>query len=107
MTVKKGSYEDPAFLQSALEDHDLAMFTLSIPGTEGQTALIDAAARAGVKWIVPNEYAGDGTNEEFVAGVPLFQPKVEARKQIEGLGLKYIAIATNPWTEPVSGARAV
>ena len=80
------------------------MFTLSFEATEGQSVLIDAAAKAGVEWIVPNEYAGDGTNEQMATGVPLFQPKNVARKQILDLGVKYIAVATNPWTEPVSGS---
>ena len=87
------------------------MFTLSFEATEGQTDLINAAAKAGVKWIIPTEYAGDGNNEEMSTGVPLFHPKVAARQQIMELakgheGLKYIAVATNPWTEPVSEEKA-
>jgi hypothetical protein len=57
-----------------------------------------------VKWILPNEYAADGTNMSMVDGSPLFQPKREARKHIEELaetytGLRWIAVATNPWVE--------
>ena len=69
-----------------------------------QTKLIDAAARAGVKWILPTEYAGDGMNEALVEAVPLFHPKRAARQQVEELaktheGLKWVGVATNPWME--------
>lgn len=72
-----------------------------------QRTLIDAAAKAGVKWILPTEYAGDGLNEAMVESVPLFHPKREARKQVEALaereegceGVKWIGVATGPWME--------
>jgi hypothetical protein len=74
-------------------------------GVQGQ--MIEAAARAGVKWILPTEYAGDGLNEGMVDAVPLFHPKREARRQIEELskeyeGLRWIGVATGPWLEAVS-----
>jgi hypothetical protein len=73
-----------------------------------QTKLIDAAAKAGVKWILPTEYAGDGMNKELVDAVPLFHPKRKAREQVDELaktheGLKWIGVATNPWMEFVRG----
>jgi hypothetical protein len=78
-------------------------------GVQGK--MIEAAARAGVKWILPTEYAGDGLNEGMVEAVPLFHPKREARRQIEELskekeceGVKWIGIATGPWVEAVSFA---
>jgi hypothetical protein len=69
-----------------------------------QATLINAAAQAGVKWILPTEYAGDGMNDAMVEAVPLFHPKRAARKQVEELaqthhGLKWIGVATNPWLE--------
>ena len=76
-------------------------------GVQGK--MIEAAARAGVKWILPTEYAGDGLNEGMVEAVPLFHPKREARRQIEELskekeceGVKWIGVATGPWVEAVS-----
>ena len=71
-----------------------------------QKTLIDAAAEAGVKWILPTEYAGDGLNEAMVEGVPLFHPKRDARRQVEALAereegkdVKWIGVATGPWME--------
>lgn len=64
-----------------------------------QAKLITAAAKAGVKYILPTEYAGDGLNKEMMEGVPVFHPKVQARKQIEEAGSTWIGIATNPWAD--------
>lgn len=69
-----------------------------------QTKLIDGAAKAGVKWILPTEYAGDGMNEELVDNVPVFHPKRQARAQVDELaktheGLSWVGVATNPWME--------
>jgi hypothetical protein len=74
-------------------------------GVQGQ--MIEAAAKVGVEWILPTEYAGDGLNEGMVEAVPLFHPKREARRQIEELskeyeGLRWIGVATGPWLEAVS-----
>lgn len=72
-----------------------------------QGKLIRAAAEAGIKWILPNEYSCDGMNDKLIDAVPMFQPKREATRMIEDIakmhpGLKYIGVTTNPWTEFVS-----
>lgn len=56
-----------------------------------------------MKWILPNEFAGDGANDAMTDLVPVFQPKREARRQIEELakeyeGLKWVGVVTNPFT---------
>ena len=73
---------------------------------EQQKVIIEAAAKAGVQWLLPTEYSADGSNEAMVDAVPLSWPKRDARRQIEGLAkgkkageLKWIGVATNPWTE--------
>jgi uncharacterized protein YbjT (DUF2867 family) len=109
--VKKGSYDDPPFLAEAFKSQDAAILALGFMAMEAQAKLINAAAKAGVKWILPTEYAGDGKNEAMMQAVPLFHPKVAARKQIEELsktheGLKWIGVATNPWTEFVSALKS-
>lgn len=88
---------------------DAAIFALNFMAMSEQKTLIDAAAKAGVEWILPTEYAGDGLNEAMVESVPLFHPKREARRQVEALagrkeceGVKWIGVATGPWTEFVS-----
>jgi hypothetical protein len=80
------------------------MFALHYMATATEPGLCDAAAKAGVKWIIPNEYAADGLNEDIVNAVPVFQPKRKTRQHIEELakthtGLKWIGVATNPFFE--------
>lgn len=110
LTVHKGSYSDPEFLQTAFSDQDAAVIALNFMAMGLQPGIIEAAAKAGVKWIVPTEYAMDGLNETLaknLSKVPIMLPKVMARKQVEELardypGLSWIGVATNPWTEFVS-----
>ncbi|KAK5127262.1 hypothetical protein LTR08_004470 [Meristemomyces frigidus] len=104
--IKQGSWDDPAFLQDAFKGQDVAIFALGFMAMREQAKLVEAAAKAGVNWILPTEYAGDGNNEAMTAALPMFQPKAAARTQIEGLakarggqGPKWIGIATNPWLE--------
>lgn len=104
ISVKRGSYDDPAFLSFAFSGEDAIIFALGFLATGEQPKLISAAAKVGVRWIIPNEYAGDGTNKAMMDAVLMFWPKREVRKQIEDLAaegkdVKWIGIATNPWTE--------
>ncbi|KAK0899634.1 hypothetical protein LTR02_009545 [Friedmanniomyces endolithicus] len=102
ITVKQGSYTDSRFLQDAFKNQDVVIFALNFMAQDAQTAMIDEAAKAGFKWIVPNEYAGDGMNKAMVEGVPVFVPKKQAREHIDELsktheGLAWIGVATNPF----------
>ncbi len=104
--MKKGSYTDGPFLQEAFKDQDVVIFALHFMAQSAQIGMIDEAAKAGVKWIVPNEYAGDGMNKAMAEGVPVFVPKKQAREHIDELsktheGLAWIGVATNPFFEPV------
>ena len=107
LTVKRGSYSDGPFLAEAFKGQDAAIFALGFMAMNEQKLLIDAAAKAAVKWILPAEYGPDGLNKVLMDGVPLYWDKVAARKQIEELaanekgceGLKWVGVATNPWAE--------
>ncbi|KAK3109358.1 hypothetical protein LTR53_017470 [Teratosphaeriaceae sp. CCFEE 6253] len=106
LTVKKGSYTDTSFLEDAFSGQDAVVFAVHFFAQNAQEGMFEAAAKAGVRWIIPNEYAGDTLNDAMVDLSPAFQPKRTARKQIEDLsktyeGLKWIGVATNPFLEPV------
>ena len=65
-----------------------------------QTKLVDAAAAAGVPWIIPNEFGGDGTNEQGGKDVFLGPPKKAVRDHIEELGASaWLGIACGFWYE--------
>ena len=102
ITVKRGSYSDADFLESAFRGNDAALLTFSFSGSVHQSKVIEAAAKAGVKWILPNEFAGDGANDAMIDMVPVFQPKRDTRREIEKLaesyeGLKWVGVVTNPF----------
>jgi saccharopine dehydrogenase-like NADP-dependent oxidoreductase len=107
VTVKKGDYQSAESLESALKGQDVLIITLAIAASpEVQSHFIKAAAKAGVPWIIPNEYGSDGANAELSNAVPLLGHKENYRKEIEELGTSsWIAIANNPWFDFVRRPR--
>lgn len=96
--VVKGTYDDEAVLKEAFQGADALVITLSFMSTNQEPLLIKAANKAGVKWIIPNEYAGDGNNTELVKRVPVYQQKQGVRQLFEHLDSKFLAMSTGPWT---------
>ena len=101
VTVKKGDYTSSNFLESALEGQDVLIITLSVmTSPDIQINFIRAAAKARVPWILPNEYGGDGANEELSNAVPILSSKKKYRDLIEELGTSsWIGIACNLWID--------
>jgi uncharacterized protein YbjT (DUF2867 family) len=106
VAVKKGDYQSSEFLESALQGQDVLIITLAVTTSpEVQTNLIKAAAKAGVPWILPNEYGQDGANSELSTAVPLLGGKAKYRNQIEELGQSsWIGVASNLWFDFVRTA---
>ncbi|KAH7419597.1 isoflavone reductase family protein-like protein CipA [Cadophora sp. MPI-SDFR-AT-0126] len=69
-------------LTTALKGQDAVVSTVAREGVRGQTVLVDAAIAAGVKRILPSEYAGDLDNPK-AATLPPFADKIHVRKYIE------------------------
>ena len=101
MTVKRA--DTPEELKDALTGIDALVITLSVktPPTY-QTKLIDAAAAAGVKWVLPNEWGSDtahaGQNEN-----PAHKSKIGYRRRIEDLGMRWVAVVTGQWYDFSAG----
>lgn len=104
VTVRKGDYKSSEFLESALEGQDVLIITLAMATSpEVQSDLIRAAAKAGVPWILPNEYGQDGANAEVLKAVPFLEGKAKYRDEIEELGRSsWIGIACSLWFDFVS-----
>ena len=67
---------------------------------EAQTRLIEAAAAAGVPWVLPNEWGPDGTNVQLGKDILLGEKQTKYRAQIEKLGKSsWIGIACSFWYE--------
>ncbi|RMX84040.1 hypothetical protein D0868_15556 [Hortaea werneckii] len=99
LTIQKGTFTDSNFLTPVLQNQDALLLALGFRAMDLQPHLLTAAVHAGVKYILPTEYAGDGLNDSMIDAVPVFQPKRAARRQIEELGGTWIGITTNPWAD--------
>lgn len=101
--MKKGDYASSEFLESALQGQDVLVITLNIltsPDVQGN--FIRAAAKAGVPWVLPNEYGQDGDNEELTKAVSILASKKKYRDLIEELGTSnWIGVASNLWIDYV------
>jgi hypothetical protein len=74
---KKVDYEKPETLVDAIKGQNALVITLSGHAPkESEIQLANAAATAGVPWILPNEWSPDTANEELVKDVFVFSGKV-------------------------------
>ena len=99
--VRKVDYSEPSSLVSALEGQDALVITMNVMAPpDTQTKLIDAAASAGVKWILPNEFGGDPLNVQQGKDSILGTAKAKYRDHIEALGISsWVAVACGFWYE--------
>jgi hypothetical protein len=94
-------YSRPETLVEALKGQDVLITTVGVTAPPGTTTLlIEAAAKAGVPWVLPNEFGGD-TDDEVVSNDTMIGPmKRKDRKLIEDLGVSsWIGVATGFWYE--------
>jgi uncharacterized protein YbjT (DUF2867 family) len=109
ITVKSADYASQASLASSLRGNEALILMLNFQALgDVQMALIDAAAEAGVQWILPTEYGADNANSELAAMVPVNAMKTAPRRHVEevagryqGLGLSWVGVVTNPWFDYV------
>ncbi|KFZ18861.1 hypothetical protein V501_00979 [Pseudogymnoascus sp. VKM F-4519 (FW-2642)] len=98
ITIKKGSYNDEEFLVEALKGQDLLILQLGFMALDSQIPLISAAAKAGVPWVIPCEYACDNKHEKLNEEIGLMVMKNKYRAQIDSLGVSsWIGIVNGPW----------
>jgi len=75
---------------------DVILSALGVAALTHQATLARAAKEAGVKLFVPSEYGLDVSKFE---GNPVFTHKIEARKEIEKIGIDHIYIETGAFFE--------
>lgn len=99
--VAKVDYNDPATLVQALQGQDALIITMGTTApSDTQQTLIQAAADAGVPWVLPNEWSPDSTHEGLLKDVTVFQKLPQARELIAKRGKSsYIAVSTGFWYE--------
>lgn len=101
VNVKQVNYDDQSSLVEALKGQDALVITMGVTAPpDQQKKLIEAAAAANVPWVIPNEFGGDGLNEEAGKESLIGPPKKEIREYIEKLGKSsWIGIACGFWYE--------
>jgi len=74
--IKQVDYNNPQTLVDALKGVDALVITLGGYAPEDtDMKIISAASQAGVKWILPNEWAPDTASEDLVKDVFVFKSK--------------------------------
>jgi len=96
--VKKVNYNNKPSIVSALQGQDVFIITMHVAAPpESQNILVEAAAEANVKWILPNEWGLDPLEEEMQKDIGLGKNKL--RDHIESLGMNWVAIVSSFWYE--------
>ena len=100
--IKKIDYANPSSIVEALKGHDALVITMNtMAPPEQQTKLIEAAAEAGVPWVLPNEFGYDIENPGLEKDIaPIGEKHKEYRAHIEKLGKSsWIGVTCGFWYE--------
>ncbi|KAL8727731.1 MAG: hypothetical protein Q9166_005844 [cf. Caloplaca sp. 2 TL-2023] len=101
VAIKKVNYDNHSSLVSALRGQDALIITMGVRAPpEQQSRLIEAAAEAGVPWILPNEFGYDSANEALREDIMPNAHKMQYQKLIEKLGKSsWIGFCCGFWYE--------
>ncbi|KAI9843129.1 MAG: hypothetical protein M1837_006582 [Sclerophora amabilis] len=96
--VIKSDYSE-ASLVEAFTGQDAVISTLTTTAVDAQTAIVNAAATAGVKRFIPSEFGNNTLNKEAVDLVPILREKqniqeIVKAKVTENPGFSYTNIST-------------
>ena len=97
------NYDEEESIVSALREYKIQFLIITVsvmapPDT--QSKLVQAAAKAGVPYVMPNWYGGDYENEELGRATMLRVRAQTVVNEIESLGVsKWILLACNFWYE--------
>lgn len=100
--VHKATFTDAGALESAFADQDVVVVMLAFAALGDETTIIEAAARAGVKYVIPSAYGASDLYTKMADAVPLFKRQGVILEAIKSLGLKYVVVVTNTWIDYVS-----
>ncbi|ETS77777.1 hypothetical protein PFICI_09839 [Pestalotiopsis fici W106-1] len=106
--VAKVNYDDQSSLVEAMKGQDVLIVTMSVMAPpDSQIKLNEAAAAAGVPYIIPNNWGGDHANEKLGDETLLGPANRAVLKNIQDLGKSaWISIVSNFWYEFSLGGSA-
>lgn len=106
--LREIDYDEQSTLVDALIGQDALVITMSVLAPkETQLKLIEAAAAAGVPFVLPNAWCPDTQDEAFADDILMGEVQREARALIEKLGVSsWITMVTGHWYEYSLGGGA-
>ncbi|KAK6001684.1 hypothetical protein QM012_002174 [Aureobasidium pullulans] len=98
-SVRKADYHHPDDeLAAAMKGQDILVIIMGYMAEASTSiALIDAAAAAGIKYIIPNEWGTDRAQVQLGKDLMLAEGQIKICKYIESKGLKWISIGCGFW----------
>ncbi|KAJ5206314.1 hypothetical protein N7491_003067 [Penicillium cf. griseofulvum] len=91
-------YDDEATIIAALKDQQFLIITMAPTAPrDAHSKLVQAAAKAGVPYIMPNGYAGDIDNIKLGQETMLGPVGKTNRDEIERLGMQWITVCCGFW----------
>ncbi|KAI9654630.1 MAG: hypothetical protein M1821_005837 [Bathelium mastoideum] len=107
--VKKVNYDNQDELVDVLRGQDALLVTMNnMAPPEQQVRLVEAAATANVRWIMPNLWGIDGKNEPLLKDILVSDRVMPVLRRIEELGKSsWIGLTCGFWYEWSLGGGAV
>ncbi|PYI32757.1 putative isoflavone reductase family protein [Aspergillus indologenus CBS 114.80] len=91
-------YEDEATIVAAFKGQQFLIITMAPTAPrDTHSKLVQAAAKAGIPYVMPNGYAGDIENIEFGKDTLLGPVAKANRDEIERLGMQWITVCCGFW----------
>ena len=107
VNVAKVNYDDESTLVETLKGQQALVITMKTGQTEQILKLVRAAAKAGVDWIMPNEYSPDVRANTSFGNESLLLPNVlKQQEEIEKQGVSSWIALTNGFWYPYSLVQA-
>lgn len=98
VVVATVDYADEDSIVAALENQQFLIVTMAPTAPRGtHSKLVQAAAKAGVPYVIPNEYGGDIENIQFGQDTLLGPVNKANRDEINSLGMQWIAVCCGFW----------
>jgi hypothetical protein len=98
VVVTPVDYNDEATIVAALKGQQFLIITMAPTAPrDTQSKLVQAAAKAGVPYIMPNGYAGDIDNIQLGQDTLLGPAAKATRDEIERLGMQWVTVCCGFW----------
>ncbi|KAI4838063.1 NAD(P)-binding protein [Aureobasidium sp. EXF-8845] len=100
ITIHEVDYNDISNLTTSLRDHDILIITLSVTAPSSvHSNLVQAAAAAGIKYIIPNAYGFNFRNPALLDDIPAASKTASYLFEIESLGMTHFSLVCSFWYE--------